>query len=135
MNENYKVEVLEKVGTLNKDIFEKMIMRGDVVAKNVGEIVGEYITVTGFAEAFIDLGKEGKEPFNIYYFNTLEKGIIYTGSSIFYDSVMDYMEYGKMLVSEIKLKQGQKTYKVTPDMREENNIEENNIEEGGEIND
>ena len=136
----FNVSIIEKEGTCDSILFEKMVKNGDVVSTNVGELINRRITVTGYAHVHIDLGDSEKEPFDVYYFNTNEVGLINTGSEIFCESVMDYKECGELIISEIKLKKGQKTYKVMPDFNKlyntyEETKEGEEIKEGGEIND
>lgn len=107
----YEVTVLEKKGTCDNDLFEKMAKKGDLTSIKVTELLGEEIKITGYAKCNI---VTGDKIFNMNYFDTDEYGLISSGSKIFADSVSDYFgEVEKVRLVEIKTKKG-KTYKAVP---------------------
>lgn len=110
-NKKYEVQVMEKVGTCDSTLFEKMAIKGDLTSHKVTELLNIDVKITGYAKCHI--ATDDKE-FDIYYFDTEEYGLVSTGSEIFAESVRDY--YGEVeyvTLAEIKTKKG-KTYKAVP---------------------
>ena len=83
MTENKKdeVEVLEKVGTCDSDLFEKMAKKGDITATSIKEFVGKVMTVLGYSRCKITTDEK---EFEIGYYDTDEYGFVSTGSEILY---------------------------------------------------
>lgn len=107
----YEVTVLEKKGTCDNALFEKMAKKGDLTAIKLAEIVGVEVKITGYAKCHIVT--EEKE-FDINYFDTEEYGLVSSGSEIFTESVVDYFgEVESVRLVEVKTKKG-KTYKAVP---------------------
>ena len=107
----YEVEVLEKAGTCNSNLFEKMAKKGDITATSIKEFVGKVVTVLGYSRCKIST--DDKE-FEIGYYDTDEYGFVSTGSNIFHESIVDYFgEVEQVRIVEVKTKKG-KTYKAQP---------------------
>lgn len=107
----YEVTVLEKVGTCDNALFEKMAKKGDLTSIKVIELLGVEIKIVGCAKCHIIT--DDKE-FDINYFDTEEYGLISTGSEIFADSVDDYFgEVETVRIVSVKTKKGM-TYKAVP---------------------
>lgn len=107
----YEVTVLEKKGTCNNELFEKMAKKGDLTSIKLSELIGVEVKIAGYAKCNIVTDDKN---FNIYYFDTEEYGLISSGSEIFADSVTTYYgEVEKVRLVEIKTKKG-KTYKAVP---------------------
>lgn len=126
----YEVKVLNKVGTCNSNIFEKMAKAGDVTAEKVTSCVDRVVKITGYA--LCEITTEEKT-FTIGYYAT-EEGFISSGSEILYKSVENYFgEVERFKIAKVKTKQGN-TYKVVPILEAEKN-EEKNVVSGEDIND
>lgn len=107
----YEVTVLEKKGTCDNTLFEKMAKKGDLTAIKLSEILNVEVQITGYAKCHIVT--DDKE-FDINYFDTAEYGLISSGSEIFTESVTDYYgEVESVRLVEVKTKKG-KTYKAVP---------------------
>lgn len=107
----YEVTVLEKKGTCDNSLFEKMAKKGDLTAIKLAEILNVEVKITGYAKCHIIT--DDKE-FDINYFDTEEYGLISSGSEIFTESVTDYYgEVESVRLVEVKTKKG-KTYKAVP---------------------
>ena len=107
----YEVSVLEKKGTCDNTLFEKMAKKGDLTAIKLAEILNVEVKITGYAKCHIVT--DDKE-FDINYFDTEEYGLISSGSEIFTESVTDYFgEVESVRLVEVKTKKG-KTYKAVP---------------------
>lgn len=114
----YEVQVIEKKGTCDDTLFEKMAKNGDLTAIKLAEILNVEVKITGYALCHIVT--EDKE-FDLNYFDTEEYGLISSGSEIFTNSVLDY--YGQVenvRLTEIKTKKGT-TYKAVPVLPKKNN--------------
>lgn len=110
-NKKYEVEVLEKAGTCDSNLFEKIAKKGDITATSIKEFVGKVVTVLGYSVCKIST--DDKE-FEINYYDTDEYGFISTGSGIFHESILDYFgEVDQIRIVEVKTKIG-KTYKAQP---------------------
>lgn len=106
----YEVKVLNKVGTCNSNIFEKMAKAGDVTAEKVTACVDRIVKITGYAMCEITTDEK---TFQIGYYATTE-GFISSGSEILYKSIENYFgEVEKFKIVKVKTKQGN-TYKVVP---------------------
>ena len=115
-NKKYEVEVLEKAGTCNSNLFEKMAKKGDITATSIKEFVGKVVTVLGYSKCKIST--DDKE-FEIGYYDTDEYGFVSTGSNIFHESIVDYFgEVEQVRIVEVKTKKG-KTYKMEIDEYDE----------------
>lgn len=128
----YQVKINKKTGTLDSELFEIMARNGDVTPTKLAEVIGQVVTITGYADC--DIETEDKS-FNILYVNTEELGIISSGSEIFKNSVVEYFgKCNQFRITEIKTKKG-KTFKAVPELNnsgkknEERNHEERNQEE------
>lgn len=122
----YEVKVLEKGGTCETDLFEKMVKNGDITAVSVKEFIGQMLTISGYS--LCEITTEDKQ-FKIGYYDTEEYGMISTGSEIFLKSVKEYFgEVDKVRIMEIKTKQG-KTFKAVPVLKKENKKEETKTSE------
>lgn len=110
-SKKYEVTVLEKKGTCDNALFEKMAKKGDLTAIKLLELVGVEVKIKGYAKCHIVT--EEKE-FDINYFDTEEYGLVSSGSEIFTESVVDYFgEVESVRLVEVKTKKG-KTYKAVP---------------------
>lgn len=83
----YEVTVLEKKGTCDNALFEKMAKKGDLTAIKLSEIVGVEVKIIGYAKCNIVTDDKN---FNINYFDTDVYGLVSSGSEIFTESVVDY---------------------------------------------
>lgn len=109
-SKKFEVTVLEKKGTCDNELFEKMAKKGDLTSIKVSELLGVEVKIIGYAKCNIVTDKN----FNINYFDTEEYGLISSGSEIFANSVSAYFgEVEKVRLVEIKTKKG-KTYKAVP---------------------
>ena len=114
----YEVKVIEKKGTCDNTLFEKMAKKGDLTAIKLSEILNAEVKITGYAKCHIVT--DDKE-FDINYFDTEEYGLISSGSEIFTESVVDYFgEVESVRLVEVKTKKG-KTYKAVPILKSNNN--------------
>lgn len=112
----YDVKVIEKYGTCDTDLFEKMAKKGDITATSIKNFINKTLSIAGFA--LCEITTEEKQ-FKIGYFDTYEYGFISTGSEIFYNSVKDYFgDVEQVRIVEVKTKQG-KTYKAMPVLQKE----------------
>ena len=127
---NYKVEILEKKGTCEDELFEIMAKNGDITSQKLADMIGCQVKITGYAICHITTDDKD---FSITYFDTDEYGLISSGSQVFLESVISYFgKVDKVILTEIKTKKG-KTYKAVPVLtrkkKEEptkNNEEKNN---------
>lgn len=123
-SKKYEVSVLEKKGTCDNLLFEKMAKKGDLTSVKLAELLGVEVKITGYAKCHIVT--DDKE-FDINYFDTEEYGLISSGSEIFTESVIDYFgEVESVRLVEVKTKKG-KTYKAVPVLA--NNKKEQKAEE------
>lgn len=107
----YEVEVLEKKGSCDNTLFEKMAKKGDLTSVKVTELLGVEVKITGYAKCHIITDEK---EFDLNYFDTEEYGLISSGSEIFTESVEDYFgEVESVRLTEVKTKKG-KTYKAVP---------------------
>ena len=107
----YEVTVLEKKGTCDNALFEKMAKKGDLTAIKLSELLGVEVKITGYAKCHI---VTDEKEFDINYFDTEEYGLVSSGSKIFTESVVDYFgEVESVRLTEVKTKKG-KTYKAVP---------------------
>ena len=107
----YEVTVLEKKGTCDNALFEKMAKKGDLTAIKLSELLGVEVKITGYAKCNVVTVDKN---FNINYFDTEEYGLVSSGSEIFTESVVDYFgEVESVRLVEVKTKKG-KTYKAVP---------------------
>lgn len=107
----YEVTVLEKKGTCDNALFEKMAKKGDLTSIKLAELLGVEVKIIGYAKCNIVTDDKN---FNINYFDTEEYGLVSSGSEIFTESVVDYFgEVESVRLFEVKTKKG-KTYKAVP---------------------
>lgn len=107
----YEVSVLEKKGSCDNALFEKMAKKGDLTAIKLAELLGVEVKITGYAKCNVVTDDKN---FNINYFDTEEYGLVSSGSEIFTESVVDYFgEVEKVRLVEVKTNKG-KTYKAVP---------------------
>ena len=119
-NKKYDVQVKEKKGTCNTDLFSKMATNGDLTSTKVSEVIGAVVTIVGFAKCTITTEEK---TFDINYFDTKEYGLISSGSEYFTKSVETYYgEVEKVRITEIKTKKGT-TYKAQPILKTNNETE------------
>lgn len=110
-SKKYEVTVLEKKGTCDNTLFEKMAKKGDLTAIKLSELIGVEVKITGYAKCNVVTDDKN---FNINYFDTEEYGLLSSGSEIFTESVVDYFgEVESVRLVEVKTKKG-KTYKAVP---------------------
>jgi hypothetical protein len=110
-SKKYEVTVLEKKGTCDNALFEKMAKKGDLTAIKLSELLGVEVKITGYAKCNVVTDDKN---FNINYFDTEEYGLVSSGSEIFTESVVDYFgEVESVRLTEVKTKKG-KTYKAVP---------------------
>lgn len=110
-NKKYEVTVLEKKGTCDNALFEKMAKNGDLTSIKVSNLIGSEVKIKGYAKCNIVTDDKN---FNINYFDTEEYGLVSSGSEIFTESVVDYFgEVESVRLVEVKTKKG-KTYKAVP---------------------
>lgn len=107
----YEVKVLEKKGTCDNSLFEKMAKKGDITAQKITDLLGAEVKITGYAKCEI---KTNDKQFTMNYYDTEEYGMLSSGSEIFFESVVDYFgEVEFVKIVEVKTKKG-KTYKAVP---------------------
>jgi len=129
-NKKYEVEVLEKVGTCDSSLFEKMAKKGDLTSQKLADLLNIEVKITGYAKCHI--ATDEKE-FDIYYFDTEEYGLISSGSEIFAESVRDYFgEVEFVTLAEIKTKKG-KTYKAVPVLGSKKETKKENEEKNEDL--
>ena len=108
--ENYKVELKKVEGTCDTPLFRKMAENGDITAEKVSEYVGKIVKINGIADCHI---VAGDKEFDITYYSTSD-GIISSGSEVFKDSVLKYLnENCDLKIVNLKTSKGI-TYKVSP---------------------
>lgn len=120
----YEVTIISKGGECDKPLFEKMLKNGDVVAESVKEHVGEFVRFLGYAKVNIDTDDKN---FDLTYYLT-NIGYICTGSEVFFESVLDYIDEDEVdcfKIVEVKTRKGT-TYKATPILKV--NTKSNNVE-------
>lgn len=111
----YEVNVLETYGTCKNSLFEKMAKKGDITAEKIENVIGEVLTINGYAKCHVTTPDKD---FDMVYYNT-DRGMIQTGSLVFFDSVKDYLEdVSRFRVIEVKTKNG-RTFKVSPILESE----------------
>lgn len=122
----YEVSVIEKKGTCDNSLFEKMAKKGDLTAIKLAEILNVEVKITGYAKCHI---VTDEKEFDINYFDTEEYGLISSGSEIFTESVVDYFgEVESVRLVEVKTKKG-KTYKAVPVLGNSNKEQKTNKSE------
>ena len=113
---NYEVTVMTKEGSCKEELFSLMAENGDLTSQKLTENVNEVVTIIGYAKCNI---KVDSGEFELYYYDTKEKGLISSGSEIFAKSVITYFgKVDKVRITEIKTKMG-KTYKAVPVLHSE----------------
>lgn len=111
----FNITIKDVFGTCDSNIFRKMVEKGDVTADKIANFIGEIVVIDGYALCNIETDDKN---FDMGYYAT-DKGIISTGSTVFMESVKDYIdEINIFKIVEIKTSNG-KTYKVTPVLTEE----------------
>lgn len=110
-SKKYEVTVLEKKGSCDNALFEKMAKKGDLTSVKLAELIGVEVKIIGYAKCHI---VTDEKEFDINYFDTEEYGLVSSGSEIFTESVVDYFgEVESVRLVEVKTKKG-KTYKAVP---------------------
>lgn len=113
----YEVTILEKKGTCDNSLFEKMAKNGDITAIKISELLGTEVKITGYAKCKI---VTAEKEFEITYYDTDEYGLISSGSEVFKTSVDNYYgEVENVRITEVKTKKG-KTYKAVPVLSKKN---------------
>lgn len=116
----YVVTIKGAMGECNSELFKKMALNGDITAEKVPDNVGLVFKLTGMAECHIE---SDEKEFDVTYYATPE-GYLSTGSIIFKDSVIDYMDYTDTFkIQAIKTKKGT-SYKAVPISKSEPTEEE-----------
>ena len=111
----YKVDIKEKNGSCESELFKKMAENGDIIATNVKNAVDKIVTVKGYA--LCEVTTDNKK-FNNFYVDTKEIGFIYTGSEYFKKSIKDYLlNTNKFIIKRLDTKKGT-TYKAQPIIEE-----------------
>lgn len=123
----YEVTILEKKGTCDDALFEKMAKNGDITATKLHELIGEEVKITGYAKCKIETQEK---IFEITYYDTEEYGLVSSGSEVFENSVKTYFgEVDNVRLTEVRTKQG-KTYKAVPVLgKKKEKISEVKVEE------
>lgn len=122
----YKVEILEKKGTCESEIFELMAKNGDLTSQKLADMIGAQVKITGYAVCHITTDDKD---FSVTYFDTEEYGLISSGSEIFLESVITYFgKVDKVILTQIKTKKG-KTYKAVPVLKANKKEETKNEKE------
>jgi len=108
----YVVTINQTSGTCESDLFKKMATKGDITATPIKDKVGELITVRGLAKCNIETDDKN---FDVLYLDT-NVGMLQTGSTVFIESIDDYIEDTKSFrITEIKTKNG-KSFKAVPEL-------------------
>ena len=106
----YVVTVKHATGECAGELFKKMAVNGDITSEKVMDCVGRVVQITGLAECHIETSEK---EFDVTYYATNE-GYLSSGSSIFEDSVLDYLEYTDTFkIQKIKTSKGS-TFKAVP---------------------
>ena len=122
----YKVEILEKKGTCESEIFELMAKNGDLTSQKLADMIGAQVKITGYAVCHITTDDKD---FSVTYFDTEEYGLISSGSEVFLESVITYFgKVDKVILTQIKTKKG-KTYKAVPVLKANKKEETKNEKE------
>lgn len=122
----YKVEILEKKGTCESEIFELMAKNGDLTSQKLADMIGAQVKITGYAVCHITTDDKD---FSVTYFDTEEYGLISSGSEVFLESVITYFgKVDKVILTQIKTKKG-KTYKAVPVLKANKKEETKNKKE------
>ena len=122
----YKVEILEKKGTCESEIFELMAKNGDLTSQKLADMIGAQVKITGYAVCHITTDDKD---FSVTYFDTEEYGLISSGSEVFLESVITYFgKVDKVILTQIKTKKG-KTYKAVPVLKSNKKEETKNEKE------
>ncbi len=101
---SYKVEIMEKKGTCEDELFEIMAKNGDITSQKLADMIGCQVKITGYAICHIITDDKD---FSITYFDTDEYGLISSGSQVFLESVISYFgKVDKVILTEIKTKKG-----------------------------
>lgn len=115
----YEVTIKESKGACDKELFQKMIKRGDIVATKLADMIGKTVKITGYAICHVETDDKD---FEIAYF-AVNNGYISSGSEYFIESVKEYFDDCEYFnLKEIKTKKG-KTYKAMPVLADSNAIE------------
>ena len=122
----YKVEILEKKGTCESEIFELMAKNGDLTSQKLADMIGAQVKITGYAVCHITTDDKD---FSVTYFDTEEYGLISSGSEVFLESVITYFgKVDKVILTQIKTIKG-KTYKAVPVLKANKKEETKNEKE------
>jgi len=122
----YKVEILEKKGTCESEIFELMAKNGDLTSQKLADMIGAQVKIIGYAVCHITTDDKD---FSVTYFDTEEYGLISSGSEVFLESVITYFgKVDKVILTQIKTKKG-KTYKAVPVLKANKKEETKNEKE------
>jgi len=107
----FEVTLDNATGTLNTELFKKMCSKSDVTSISITELVGCTFTPQGDADCHI---KTTEREIDRTYIDTVEYGIIHTGSPTFLDGYADYRgECDTMRIVAVKAKLGT-CYKCVP---------------------
>ena len=109
-NSNFKVTINNATGICNTDLFKKVCERGDLNALRIKDHVGDIIHVNGTCDTTI---QNNDEVFDITYY-ACDEGVYSTGSTVFNDSVTDYIDdINTFRITSIKTKRGI-SFKASP---------------------
>ena len=110
MAKKYEVQIKESKGSCTKPLFEKMVKNGDITAVKISDAVGKVVKIDGYADCHV---VAGEKEFDITYYATTD-GLISSGSEVFKQSVLNYMDEDVMCkIMKIKTNKGT-TFKVSP---------------------
>lgn len=110
MAKKYEVTIKESKGSCTKPLFEKMVKNGDITAEKISDVVGKVVKIDGFADCHV---VAGDKEFDITYYATSD-GLISSGSEVFKQSVLNYMDENVMCkIMKIKTNKGT-TFKCSP---------------------
>lgn len=116
----YEVKIERAEGSCNTNLFKKMAKFGDLQSVKIQNLIDSTVTIKGYATCEITTD-DGN--FILNYIDTDEYGLISTGSMIFIESVINYIEdVNKFMIKEVKTGKG-KTYKAVPILNETENEE------------
>ena len=109
-NSNFKVTIKNATGICDTELFRKVCERGDLNALRIKDHIGDIIHVNGTCDTTI---QNNNEVFDITYY-ACDEGVYSTGSTVFNESVTDYIEdINTFRITSIKTKRGI-SFKASP---------------------
>ena len=107
---NFKVTIKSTTGICDTELFKKVCEHGDLNALRVKDHVGDIIHVNGMCDVTI---QHEDEIFDITYY-ACDEGVYSTGSTVFNDSVVDYIDdINTFRITSVKTKKGI-SFKASP---------------------